>query len=364
MENLIKKIEELREKIIETMRILDIDGQRSEVRELSLEVQKKDFWDNQERAVEISKNLEDLEKEISKWDELLLEVRDMEEFVAVAQKEGDMTIEDDSNARYEELKKKFSDLEFLVLFSGKHDKKNAVLSIHAGTGGVDAQDWAEILERMFMRFVENKGWKLELLDRNVSGEAGVKSVSMRILGRWAYGNLRSESGVHRLVRISPFDAEHMRHTSFALVEVIPELPEAHEVLINDNDLKIDVYKSSGPGGQSVNTTDSAVRITHLPTKIVVTCQNERSQHQNKEKAMNILKSKLYRFEEEKKEAEERKARGEAQKAEWGKQIRSYVMHPYKMVKDHRTDHETQEIDKVLNGDLNGFIEAYLKKVRQ
>lgn len=217
-----------------------------------------------------------------------------------------------------------------------------------------------ILERMFLRFTEKMNWQAEVVDRTMGNEAGIKSMTMHIKGRWAYGYLKSEAGVHRLVRISPFDAEAMRHTSFALVEVIPELPEAHKIEINESDIRVDVFKSSGPGGQGVNTTDSAVRIKHKPSGIIATCQNERSQHQNKETAMKILKAKLFQVEEKARQAEEQKLRGEEQKAEWGKQIRSYVMQPYKMVKDHRTKHETQDVDGVLDGDLELFMEAYLR----
>ena len=324
---------------------------------------KPDFWDDREHAVEVSQKVEELDSEINKWESLKNEIIELEELVAVAEKENDDSISEDARKKYDELKDKFEKLEFLVLFSNKYDKNNAILSIHAGTGGVDAQDWAQILERMFLRFAEKMGWKAEIVDRTVGNEAGIKSMTMNVRGRWAYGYLRGESGVHRLVRISPFDAEAMRHTSFALVEVIPELPEAEEVEIKEEDLRIDVYKSSGPGGQGVNTTDSAVRIVHKPTGIKVSCQNERSQRQNKEIALKILKSKLYKLQEEEKEKDELKMRGEAQKAEWGKQIRSYVMQPYKMVKDHRTKYETQDIDRVLDGDLEKFMEAYLRVTR-
>ncbi len=360
MENLIKKIEELREQVLHTRRLLDIERKKEQVVEMKVEMSKQGFWDNQKKAVDISQQAEELNKEVVEWENLRKEIRDLEELVAEGQKENDKTIEKMVNEQYFELKNKYEKLEFYVLFASKHDSSNAIVSIHAGTGGVDAQDWAQILERMFLRFIEKRKWKAEIIDRTIGQEAGIKSMTMRVLGRWAYGYLRSESGVHRLVRISPFDAEAMRHTSFALVEVIPELPEAGKIIIKDSDLQVDVFKSSGPGGQGVNTTDSAVRMKHKPSGIVVTCQNERSQHQNKETALKILKSKLFKLELEKKQAEERKLRGEAQTAEWGKQIRSYVMQPYKMVKDHRTKCETQEIDKVLDGDLEEFMKAYLQ----
>jgi peptide chain release factor 2 len=360
MENLLKQIEILREKVNETWRLLDIDGQINESNDKKREMNKTDFWQDQNRAVEISKRVEELDSEITKWNNLKKEIRYLEQLTAIAAEENETSVENEVYKKYEELNKKFSELEFLVLFSGKYDSGNAVLSIHAGTGGVDAQDWAEILERMYLRFVEKKHWRAEIIDRIIGNEAGIKSAMIRIVGRWAYGFLKSENGVHRLVRISPFDAEAMRHTSFALVEIIPELPETEEVEIKEEDLRIDVYRSSGPGGQGVNMTDSAVRIVHKPTGITVSCQNERSQHQNKETAMKILKSKLLKLEIEKRGQEELKMRGEVQKAEWGKQIRSYVMQPYKMVKDHRTEHETQDIDAVLDGSLEDFMEEYLR----
>lgn len=301
-----------------------------------------------------------LEKEVRRWQDFQTEIRSLEEFVALAEHEDDESVKDEAEVQYEELLKKLNDFEFFVLFSGKYDKNNAIVSIHAGTGGTDAQDWAQILERMILRFAEKKEFSVEILDRIMGAEAGIKSVSLRIIGPWAYGYLRSESGVHRLVRISPFDAESMRHTSFALMEVSPELPEAENIELRDNEIRIDVFRSSGPGGQSVNTTDSAVRIVHLPTNITVTCQTERSQHQNKEKALKILKSKIFKLQADEREAEEKKARGVVQKAEWGRQIRSYVMQPYQMIKDHRTDYETSNIKEVLDGEIDGFIEAYLR----
>ena len=363
MENLLKNIEILREKLLKTWRLLDIDREKSKLKTQSAKMNEPGFWNNKEEAIKISKEVENIEEEIAKWEGLKNEITELEQLVAVAEKEDDQSIDDEAHKKYEDLKQKFEELEFLVLFSGKYDKNNVILSIHAGTGGVDAQDWAQILERMFLRFSEKKNWKVEMLDRTAGAEAGIKSATFKITGRWAYGYMKSESGVHRLVRISPFDAEQMRHTSFALVETIPELPEADEIEIRDEDIRIDVFRSSGPGGQGVNTTDSAVRIVHKPTNITVSCQTERSQHQNRETALKILKSKLYKLQEEEKEAKERKLRGEAQKAEWGKQIRSYVMQPYKMVKDHRTDHETQDVDAVLDGDLDGFMEAYLRWIK-
>lgn len=362
MENLLKNLEELREQVIKTTELLKLEGRRSEAQGLERQMNEKNFWSDSEKAKIVSQRAADLRDEINKWDELIKEITELEELTAVAQKEKetDDSLSDELHDRFNDLTKEFMQLEFLVLFSGKYDASNAIISIHAGTGGVDAQDWAQLLERMYLRFAESKKWLTAIVERTIGNEAGLKSVMIKITGRWAYGFLKSEAGVHRLVRISPFDGEKMRHTSFALVEVIPELPETANIELKDEELKIDVFKSSGPGGQGVNTTDSAVRITHLPSKIVVVCQNERSQQQNKETALTILRSKLFQQEEEKKQAEEVKLRGENLAAEWGNQIRSYVMQPYKMVKDHRANFETPDVDAVLDGELTEFIEAYLK----
>jgi len=243
--------------------------------------------------------------------------------------------------------------------NGPYDKNNAILSLHAGAGGTDACDWTEMLLRMYQRFAEKKKWKVFLIDQSRGSEAGIKSATLEIIGSYAYGFLKSESGVHRLVRISPFDAEKMRHTSFALVDVLPEIPNP-KIEIKEKDLKIETFRASGHGGQNVQKVESAVRITHLPTKITVSCQVERSQHQNKERAMKILFSKLYQFTQAKKEEEKERIRGRILPASWGYQIRSYVLHPYKMVKDHRTNYEESNPQKVLDGGLDKFIETYLK----
>lgn len=263
--------------------------------------------------------------------------------------------------RFETLQAKFFSLEFNILFSGKFDKGNAILSIHAGTGGVDAQDWSQMLMRMYLRFCERHGFDVSIVDETAGNEAGIKSVILEISGRYAYGWLRSEGGVHRLVRISPFDAEKMRHTSFALVEVVPEIEEAENIEIKEDDLKIEVMRAGGHGGQSVNTTDSAVRITHLPTGIAVKCQNERSQVQNRATAMKILKAKLLLVYQEQAEKDLQKIKGEYRKAQWGNQARSYVLQPYRLVKDHRSGFETADTEAVLNGEIDQLIESFLRQ---
>ena len=341
----------------------DVDRLAARARELKAEMSRPDFWADRERAVETGKKAEELEREVGKWQALKTELTDLEQIAAEAIEVEDTSLNDDLEEKYVELMGKLADFEFLVLLSGKHDRANAILSIHAGTGGVDAQDWAEIIERMYLRLAEARGWRVQTIDRTVGNEAGIKSVTMHFSGAFAYGYLRSESGVHRLVRISPFDAEAMRHTSFALVEVIPELPDTAEIEVREEDLEFEAYRASGPGGQNVNKTSSAVRLKHKPSSIIVTCQTERSQHQNRELALKILKAKLFKLAEDERDAEELKLRGEAQKAEWGKQIRSYVMQPYQLVKDHRTEYETPDIKAVLDGRLDGFMEAYLRKHR-
>jgi peptide chain release factor 2 len=272
----------------------------------------------------------------------------------------DESLRSEITADVEKIEKDLERREFTILLSGKYDRNNALLAIHSGAGGVDAQDWTEMLERMYLRWAENRGYKTEILDISEGEEAGIKSVTIAVEGKYAYGYLRPEKGVHRLVRLSPYDAAHRRHTSFALVEVLPEVDDDADIELNSDDLRIDYYKSSGAGGQNVQKNATAVRITHIPTGIVVTCQNERSQTQNRENAMRVLRSRLVDIKEEQHVANLAELRGEYTKAEWGSQIRSYVLHPYQMVKDHRTNYEVGNAQGVLNGNLDGFIEAYLR----
>ena len=325
------------------------------------EISAPDFWSDQENAKAVSQKYQAAKTELGAWEELKQEVSEALEMSEMLEAAGEFAAHREELAdKMAELNKKFDQLEFAVLFSGEHDKSNAIVSIHAGTGGVDAMDWSQMLLRMYLRFAERHGFAVKIADESAGAEAGIKSVTLEIAGRFAYGWLRSESGVHRLVRISPYDAEKMRHTSFALVEVLPEMPETGDWELQEEDLKIDVFRAGGHGGQSVNTTDSAVRITHLPTGLQVKCQNERSQLQNKNTALKILKAKVAQYYAEQKEAGIKAIKGEHRKAEWGNQARSYVLQPYQLVKDHRTDHETGDTARVLDGEFDDFVEAYLR----
>jgi peptide chain release factor 2 len=316
-----------------------------------------EFWNDPQQAGKILKEIEKLKGESGSLDELEKKLDDLSEMIKISESKDDFQ---EVEKEAEILEKKINDLEFKTLLGGEYDSHDAILAIHSGAGGVDAQDWSEMLLRMYLRWAEGKGYKTRIIDESRGGEAGIKSATIEIEGLYVYGYLKSEAGVHRLVRLSPFNADHLRQTSFSLVEVLPVIEDIEEVKIDPKELKIDTYRSSGAGGQSVNKTSSAVRITHMPTNIVVTCQSERSQLQNKERAMKVLKAKLHKRYLDEKEKEKNKLRGEYHSAEWGSQIRSYVIHPYKMVKDHRTKFETSEAEKVLDGDLDGFIEAYLK----
>jgi len=324
---------------------------------LEKETLSPDFWENKEKARGISRELADLKETISSIEEIKKSISDIGELKEIM----------DESGLYNEVRtieKKLKEKEAEIFFGGKYDKGSAILSIYSGAGGQDAQDWASMLLRMYERYCENKNFKIEILDESMGeagaeGRKGIKSVSLEVKGKYAYGLLKKETGVHRLVRISPFSAQQLRHTSFVLVEVLPEIKEG-EIEVNPDDLRIDFYKSSGPGGQYVNKRESAVRITHIPSGIVVACQSERLQGKNKERAMKMLYAKLYQHNMEKQEKELSDIKGEKISASWGNQIRSYVLHPYKMVKDLRTGMESTQPDKVLNGELEDFIEAEIK----
>lgn len=323
------------------------------------------FWSHRARAEATGKDAEELRAEINVWEKLQQEINELQSLIELAAaEETDDALTADLAAQVNELQRTFDKLEFKVLLNGAYDQNNAIVSFYAGSGGTEAQDWAAMLRRMILRYAEKHGWEARVVDETLGKEAGIKSSTVEIVGRWAYGYLKSESGVHRLVRISPFDAEKMRHTSFAMIEVLPELKEVEEFEIDPKDLRVDTFMSSGKGGQSVNTTYSAVRIVHLPTNITISCQNERSQQQNKETALKILKSKLHQLKLKEQAEEKAELRGEVVSAEWGSQIRSYVLHPYKLVKDHRTNYESTEPEAILDGEPDDFIEAYLKYSKQ
>jgi len=316
------------------------------------------LWDNQENAQKVMIRQSDLRNEIEDYEALKKRTEDTLELLEIA----DESMQGELETEVLTIESDIDKLELNTLLSGKYDRGNALLAIHAGAGGTDSQDWAEMLERMYLRWAERHNYKTDILDRSVGEEAGIKSVTIGVSGPLAYGYLRPEKGVHRLVRLSPFDAAHRRHTSFALVEVLPEMADTNEIKIPPDDVKIDVYKSSGAGGQNVQKNATAVRLTHIPTGLVVTCQNERSQVQNRENALRVLKARLLAIKQEEQEETLSELRGEYTKAEWGSQIRSYVLHPYQLVKDHRTDYEMGNTQAVLDGDIDPFIEAFLRKV--
>lgn len=297
-----------------------------------------------------------LDDQIEEWTSLQSQVGGLSALLEL----DDGSLTDDISQQVDDLEDQVAKKEITLLLSGQYDRGNAILAIHAGAGGTDSQDWAGMLERMYLRWAENSGYKTEILDRMVGEEAGIKSVTISVTGNLAYGYLKAEKGVHRLVRLSPFDSAHRRHTSFALVEILPEIDDNDEIVIRPEDIEIEVYKSSGAGGQNVQKNMTAVRIIHLATGLVVTCQNERSQTQNRESALKVLRSRLFELQQQAHAEEISDLKGEFKKVEWGSQIRSYVLHPYQMVKDHRTEYETGNTQSVLDGNLDGFIEAYLR----
>jgi peptide chain release factor 2 len=336
--------------------VFDVADKRKEYDELEAMSQMPGFWEDALNGQRVMREMSVLREEFEKYDTPLLRIADAIELASL----GDNSIAPELDSEYATLAETLSKLEFSMLFSGEFDRENAILALHAGTGGVDAMDWAKMLERMFLRWAESHAFKVEILDRS-EAEQGLKSVVLGISGRWAYGYLRSERGVHRLVRLSPFDSAHRRHTSFALVEIWPDIHENIEIDINPSDLVIETYKSSGAGGQNVQKNETAIRITHLPTGVVVTCQNERSLTQNRESAMRVLRARMFELERQKQEKEKNQLKGEHVDANFGNQIRSYVLHPYQMVKDHRTDLEISNTNSVLDGNLDAFMEAFLEK---
>lgn len=336
--------------------VFDLAAKEIILTDLQKQAEVPDLWQDSEKAQRLMKEISALKEEVEEWQTLRQTITDTLE---LAQLE-DESIYSDLDRETLKIEAEVSKREFEAKLSGPYDRGDALLAIHAGAGGTDSQDWAEMLQRMYLRWTERKGYKTDILDLTFGEEAGIKSVTISIEGRYAYGYLRSEKGVHRLVRLSPFDAAHRRHTSFAMVEILPQVEEDSRIEINADDLRIDVFRSSGAGGQNVQKNATAIRITHFPTGIVVSCQNERSQLQNKQNAMKVLRSRLLEKKQQEQEEKIAELRGEYQKAEWGSQIRSYVLHPYQMVKDHRTAFEKGNTQAVLDGDLDDFIEAYLR----
>jgi peptide chain release factor 2 len=324
--------------------------------QLEKKAESPNLWDNPDHAQSLMRRSARLREFIDGWQSLIRRTEDALELASLE----DVSIREELEAETNQIEKEVEKREFTTLLSGEYDRHDAILSIHAGAGGTDSQDWVEMLHRMYLRWGESQGYTTEILDLNAGEEAGIKRVTLSFVGDYAMGYLRSEKGVHRLVRLSPFDSAHRRHTSFALVEVYPQVESDDEVEIDPNDLRIDTYRSAGAGGQNVQKNETAVRITHIPTSIVVTCQNERSQTQNKENAMRVLRARLLDLKREQQVAELAEIKGDHIKAEWGSQIRSYVLHPYQMVKDHRTNYEVSNVTAVLDGELDGFIESYLR----
>lgn len=341
--------------------LFDVDKKLEEIKDLENKMNSTDFWNDKTKADEVITNLNSLKRKVNGIIEIKKAIDSDLDIVELLKEEDNAEFKELLISNIDEYKTSVDALEVELLLDGDYDNCNCILEVHAGAGGTEACDWANMLYRMYLRFCEKHNYKVEVIDYLSGEEVGVKSVTISIKGENSYGYLKSEKGIHRLVRLSPFDSNHKRHTSFASVDVIPEIKKDIDIVIEDKDLKIDVYRSSGAGGQHVNTTDSAVRITHLPTNIVVTCQNGRSQIQNREEAMMVLKSKLKLLEIEKQENELNEVRGEQKNIEFGSQIRSYVLHPYSMIKDHRTNVESSNVDKILDGDIDIYINAYLRR---
>lgn len=349
-------IKALEQKIDSAKNKLDIDSSRSKMEKIAEQMSKADFWKDSSKAQSLSQEHAKLEKKVKPWLELSEKLDELKQLSDL----GDKSLKKEINEQLEELKKQYEQLQKSLRFSGPYDDHNALITLQAGAGGKDAQDWAQILERMYLKWADKtRGVKARLIEESKGEEAGIKSATIQIIGENAYGRLKGEHGVHRLVRLSPFNSAHSRETSFAMVEVLPQIDQSDEVAIDEKDLRIDVFRAGGHGGQSVNTTDSAVRITHMPTGVVVSIQNEKSQIQNRETAMKILRSRLAALQIEQQRDEISQLRGPNKETAWGNQIRNYVMHPYTLVKDSRSGYETNDIESVLGGDIDGLLEAYL-----
>ena len=340
--------------------VFDLANKKQEIDTLETASMAEDFWADNRKAQAHMQHLGALREEVSTWEGIATQLEDLQGLAGLLEEEPDAEMQAEVARSLAEIEQEVEKLQFSLMLSGEHDEKNAIISIHAGSGGVDAADWAEMLLRMYLRWAELHKFRTEIYDYNEGEEAGVKSVTVEITGRYAYGYLRSEIGTHRLIRLSPFDAAHRRHTSFARVEVMPDIEDTIEITIRPEDLEIDTYRSTGAGGQHVNKTDSAVRMRHMPSGIVVTCQNERSQIQNREVALKLLKARLYELEVKKRAEETAKLKGEFVQADFGTQIRTVTIHPYNIVKDHRTSFESSDTDGYLNGDVDPFIYAYLR----
>ncbi|NLM48384.1 MAG: peptide chain release factor 2 [Epulopiscium sp.] len=360
LEQLKQDLQPYRKYLQEMGASLDISGSKTKLGELEEKSARIDFWDNMDEAQKILQEIKSLKSKIEKFEELYREYEDLITLIEIGLEEQDEGLISEVTQEAKQFINHYEEMRIATLLDGEYDRSNAILTLHAGAGGTEACDWVSMLFRMYTRWAEDKGYKVETLDYLPGDEAGIKSVTIQISGENAYGYLKSEKGVHRLVRISPFDASGRRHTSFASCDVLPEIDDDVDIEIKPEDIRIDTYRSSGAGGQHVNTTDSAVRITHIPTNIVVQCQNERSQHKNRETAMKMLRAKLYEKKLEEQMEKLQDIRGEVKEIGWGSQIRSYVFHPYNMVKDHRTNEETGNVSAVMDGDIDRFINAYLK----
>ena len=359
LEDIKPRLGELKEKLGQMEVSLEVPAKEEKIAELEYKMGEPTFWDNAEEAQKINQELNDVKISVDKFKSLKAKFEDAQTLWEMAMEDGDESLEEEIKDALDKVADGLENLQLEVLLSGPYDANNAILTLHAGAGGTEAQDWTQMLLRMYGRWAERHGFTVETADLLPGDEAGVKSATLFIKGHNAYGFLKSEKGIHRLVRISPFDAQARRHTSFAACDIMPEIDDAVEVDINMADVRVDTYRASGAGGQHINKTSSAVRMTHEPTGIVVQCQNERSQLQNREQCLKMLRAKLFELEQEKKEKELAKLEGDQQKIEWGSQIRSYVFQPYTMVKDHRTNEETGNVQAVMDGDLDPFIRAYL-----